>query len=213
MTPTLLKIAQALACLLVCQKTAAIVLTYGDYFPPNSRSDFLLGRGGYFFGPYQWAFYAHILSGPFALIAGLVLMSDALRRRYPAWHRNLGRAEVACVLLLVAPSGLWMAWYAATGAVAAAGFATLAVATAFCAAAGWRAAVQRRFDRHRRWMQRCFVLLSSAVVLRVMGGLAEVLGVEGTYPYAAWLCWLLPLLALELLRLNQRPALLRQSSA
>ena len=149
-----LRVAQVLACLLVCKTTIFILLTFRDYFPPNFRSDFLLGRNTYFFGPYQWAFYVHIISGPIALISGLVLISDFVRCRFPAFHRNLGRTQIACILFLVAPSGLWMAWYAATGAVAAVGFATLAVVTAICAAKGWRAAIQRRFNQHRCWMLR-----------------------------------------------------------
>ncbi|WP_261342792.1 hypothetical protein [Pirellulimonas nuda] len=34
----------ALACLLVCQTTFRVLLTYSDYFPPNFQADFLLGR-------------------------------------------------------------------------------------------------------------------------------------------------------------------------
>ena len=63
-----------------------------------------------------------------------------------------------------------MAWYAATGIFAAAGFATLAVVTAFCVVKGWQAATQHHFDEHRWWMLRCFVLLCSAVLLRAIGG-------------------------------------------
>ncbi len=198
-----IRLAQVLACLLVCKTTIVVLLTYPDYFSPNFRSDFLLGRKAYFFGPYQWAFYTHLFSGPFVLINGLILMSSPVRQRFQTWHRRLGRVQVACVLFLVAPSGLWMAWYAATGAIAAAGFAVLAVVTVVCATKGWRAAMQRRFGEHRRWMLRCYVLLCSAVVLRVIGGLSDLLGVEWTYPYAAWLSWLLPLIVLESLPINR----------
>ena len=78
--------------------------------------------------------HAHIIAGPLALASGLALMSESLRRRFPAGHRRLGRVLVLGVLLVVAPSGLWMARYAATGAVAGMAFATLAIATALCAA-------------------------------------------------------------------------------
>lgn len=189
-----------LACLLVCKTVILVLLSYPGYFPPNFRTDFLLGREAYFFGPYQGAFYVHILSGPFSLLAGLVLLSESFRLRVPKWHRYLGRVQVVTILAFVTPSGLWMSWHAATGTVAATGFATLAIATAICAGLGWRTAVQRRFEIHRRWMQRCFVLLCSAVVLRIAGGLSEILVIEGTYPYTAWLSWLLPLLVLEATR-------------
>lgn len=200
------RIIQLLACLLVCQTVLAVLLSFRDYFPPNFRSDFLLGRSGYFFGLYQWAFYAHILSGPFTLLAGLLLLSDSLRLRAPQWHRRLGKVQILVVLLVLAPSGLWMARYAITGVVAAVGFAVLAVATAACAALGWRAAVRRRFAEHRQWMLRCYALLCSAVLLRAIGGLSEVMDLHWTYPLAAWLSWLLPLAAVEAMRIGSRSA-------
>jgi hypothetical protein len=72
--------------------------------------------------------------------------------------------------------------------------------TGLCVLAGWRAAVQRRFAEHRDWMWPCFLLLCSAVVLRVIGGAATVAGVsrEWTYQFAAWASWLAPLAVLEL---------------
>jgi hypothetical protein len=110
--------------------------------------------------------------------------------------------QVACILLLVVPSGLWMARYAATGAVAAAGLGSLAIVTAACATFGWRAAVARRFDVHRRWMWRTYILLCSAVVIRLIGGLATVLHFDALwlYPLSAWTSWLLPLLIFEYCR-------------
>jgi hypothetical protein len=135
-------IVAALACALVLKTAGAVLLSYADYLPPDFRSSFLLGRQDYFFGPYQWAFYAHITSGPFVLVSGLVLLFDSIRLRFPAWHRRLGRIHASCVLFVVAPSGLWMAAYA-PGFAAALAFATLAIATGICTALGWRAAVRR----------------------------------------------------------------------
>jgi hypothetical protein len=84
--------------------------------------------------------------------------------------------------------------------LAASGFALLAVATGACAFFGWRAAVQRRFADHRQWMLRCYLLLCSAVVLRLIGGLASVthIGGEWSYPLAAWASWLVPLAGFEM---------------
>ena len=194
--------------LLMAKVTLAVVLNYRDYLPPNFAADFLRGRDGYFWGPYHWAFYTHIASGPVALVLGVVLISDRARRRFPAWHRYLGRVQVPCVLLLVAPSGLGMAYYAAAGPVGSAGLAALAVATGTCAGLGWRAAVRRRFADHRRWMWRTFLLLSSAVVLRVIGGLASVAGVTGAWvdPLAVWMSWLVPLAAFEWAEAERRRA-------
>jgi hypothetical protein len=196
---TLLRSLVYAAVLLIVKVTASVVIGYCDYLPPNFRSDFLLGRESYFWGPYSWAFYVHLLSGPASLIFGTLLVSDRFRRSMPRWHRSLGRLQVACILLLLVPSGLWMSQYAATGAVAAAGLGLLAIVTAACTALGWRAALARRFDIHRRWMLRTYVLLCSAVVIRLIGGLAIILSFEALwlYPLSAWMSWLLPLIILE----------------
>ncbi len=190
---------------LIVKVTAEVILGYRNYFPPNFRSNFLLGREDYFFGSYRWAFYPHIASGPVSLVLGMILLSESFRRRFAKWHRRLGRIQVANILLLVAPSGLWMAFYAAAGISASIGFAILACLTAASAALGWRAAVQRRFPLHRIWMQRCFLLLCSTVVLRLLGGLAVVSGIRADWydPLIAWASWLLPLAIFELLRLSK----------
>jgi hypothetical protein len=189
-----------LAAVLILRVTASVISGYVNYFPPDFASDFLHGRQGHFWGPYQSAFYAHILSGPLSLVVGLILIGGTHRSRFPTWHRHLGRIQLACVVLLVTPSGLWMAYYAAAGPVAAVGLASLAIATASCALLGARAAVARRFADHRRWMWRCYLLLCSAVVLRVFGGLATATGVAGPWvdPLATWLSWLLPLSIYEI---------------
>lgn len=205
---TLPRVLGCLAGLLIVKVTVGIVLKYRDYLPPNFSSDFLQGRESYFFGSYRWAFYTHIASGPVALLLGLVLVNEPFRLRYPNWHRALGRVQAVGVLFIVAPSGLWMAFRAATGPVAVVGFATLAVATGTSVALGWRAAVKRRFAEHRRWMWRCYLLLCSAVVLRLIVGLTLVTGFQADWldPTMAWASWLLPLVAFELTGAGRRRA-------
>lgn len=197
---TVQRVLALLAGLLIVKVTVGVVLNYRNYIPPNFESEFLQGRDAYFFGDYQWAFYAHILSGPVTLLVGLIGVNERFRLRFPQWHRALGRIQVVAVLFLLTPSGLAMAFRAEGGPVAKIGFATLAIVTGTTVALGWRAAVTRRFADHRRWMWRCYVLLCSAVVLRLMMGLAMVSGLQGewVYPTVAWACWLLPLAAFEL---------------
>jgi Predicted membrane protein (DUF2306) len=64
----------------------------------------------------------------------------------------------------------------------------------------------RRFADHRRWMWRCYLLLCSAVVLRLIGGLATVTGVTAPWldPVANWMSWLTPLAAFELREWTRR---------
>lgn len=195
-----------LAVLLILKVTFSILYEYRNYLPPNFQSDFLLGRESHFWGSYSWAFYVHLISGPLALLLCTLLMSERLRNAAPAWHRRLGQAQAICTLLFVVPSGLWMARYAATGLFAAVGLSLLAVATGTSVVCGWRAARAEQWDRHRWWMWRTFALLCSAVVLRLLGGLAAVTQLEAqwAYPASIWLSWLGPLIVVEASRVLSR---------
>jgi len=202
-----LRVLAILAALLVCKVTLSVVIGYRHYLPPNFETDFLEGREAYFWGAYSWAFYTHLIAGPASLLVGTLLVSDRFRRAAPAWHKRLGRLQGLCVLFFLAPSGLWMAWYAATGVVAAAGLGSLAIATAACVLLGWKAAVERRFSDHERWMWRTYMLLISAVVVRMIGGLATVTGLDPLwlYPLSTWASWLVPLVVFGAVQLLDSP--------
>ena len=99
-----------------------------------------------------------------------------------------------------------MARYAQTGAIAGIGFSVLAMLTGMCALFGWLSAMKKHFAEHRRWMWRCFLLLCSAVIIRLIGGLATVtdFGVAWIYPLTAWASWIVPLATYELCRSIKR---------
>jgi hypothetical protein len=196
-----------LAALVIWKVIVSVLIEYRNYIPPDFESDFLRGRERYFYGPYGWAFYAHLVAGPLSLMLGTVLVSGRMRRAAPSWHGCLGRVEAVCVLLLLAPSGLWMARHALGGSVSTVGLGSLALATAACAVLGWRSAIGRRLADHRRWMWRTFILLCSAVVIRLTGGLAEVAQIDALwlYPVSTWTSWLVPLIAFELLERFNAP--------
>jgi hypothetical protein len=144
----------------------------------------------------------HIFSGPVVLLNGLILMSDHVRRHYAGLHRRLGWLQVVVLLLFVLPTSVVMARHAFGGRLAGLSFFLLSATTASCAVAGVVQAIRRRYQRHRRWMLRCYVLICSAVVLRLISGAASLIGVpspESAYVIAAWCSWLLPLGALELI--------------
>jgi uncharacterized membrane protein len=182
----------------------AILANYPDYFPPNFDSLFLQGREATFTGAYRPAFYIHIFSGPVVLFNGLILMSEYVRRHHSSLHRFLGRVQVVVLLILVLPSSVVMA--------AGLGFLLLAAATASCAIVGVVHARRGRYDRHRPWMLRCYILICSAVALRLISGTAGLVGVpsaEAAYVVAAWGSWLLPLAAYEIVErfAKRRPAI------
>jgi uncharacterized membrane protein len=190
-----------LAILLILRVLASILTNYPDYFPPNFDSLFLQGREATFTGAYRAAFYVHIFSGPVVLFNGLILLNETVRRRHGAWHRCLGRVQVFVLLLLVLPSSVIMSRHAFGGWPAGLSFLLLSFATALCAIVGVVHARGRRFDRHRRWMLRSYILICSAVFLRLISGAAGLIGVpspEQAYVFAAWSSWLVPLAAYEI---------------
>lgn len=193
---------RTLAVVLILRVLVVILSNYPDYFPPNFEALFLLGRETTFTAVYRPAFYLHIISAPVVLLNGLILLSDHVRRRYGATHRILGRVQVALLLFCVLPSSVVMSRHAFGGWQAGLSFLLLSVATAICAIAGVVYARRRRFDQHRRWMLRSYVLICSAVVLRLISGAAGLIGVpdpERAYIVAAWSSWVVPLVAYELM--------------
>jgi uncharacterized membrane protein len=205
-------ILRGLAVVLILRVLVEILANYPDYFPPNFDSLFLQGREATFTGAYRFAFYVHIFSGPVVLFNGLILLSEYLRRRHGRWHRWLGRVQVVILLALVLPSSAVMSRHAFGGWPAGLSFLLLSPATATCAVVGVVFARRRRYDQHRRWMLRSYVLICSAVALRLISGTAGLFGVsspERAYTLAAWSSWLVPLAAFEMVarcrRLPRRP--------
>ena len=204
-----------LAVVLILRVLAAILANYVDYFPPNFDSLFLQGREATFNGIYRAAFYVHIFSGPVVLFNGLILLSDYIRRRHGDWHRRLGRVQVFVLLLFVLPSSALMSRHAFGGWPAGLSFLLLSAATASCAIVGVVHARGRRYDLHRRWMLRSYVLICSAISLRLISGTAGLIGMtspEHAYIFAAWSSWLIPLAAYEIVERLQAHRLSRASS-
>ena len=68
---------------------------------------------------------------------------------------------------------------------------------------GLVAALQRRIKAHREWMQRSYTLTFTFVIFRLLLEIPwiEELGTEAEVSTTiGWLCWLVPLLVLELSR-------------
>ncbi len=184
-----------------------ILQNYSSYFPPDFNATFLLDREAYFHGIYRAAFFVHLVSSPIALVCGLFLVSSHSRRWLPKVHKLVGRVHLANVCFAVAPSGFVMSFYALGGFVSTAAFLSLSVLTCMTALLGFWHARQQRFEAHQRWMWRSWILLSSAIALRLMAMVAEPFGWDpiGVYRFTAWASWLLPLMILELsvwLRVN-----------
>lgn len=177
-----------------------IVFEYRLYFPPNfTAAAFLIGREETFTPLYAAAFYTHILSGPPAMLLATFLIAAGGIARWRTWHRWAGRVLGVLIFAALLPSGLIMARNAFAGPIAGAGFTALTLSTALCAGMAIAFARKKRFTQHQRWAMRCFLLLVSPLILRVVSGVLIVTNSESetAYQLNAWLSWILPLLVYE----------------
>ena len=145
-----------------------------------------------------WLF-VHVAGSVTALALGSLQFLPVLRRASGPPHRWIGRVYVAGCLVGGA-AGLILAPGSHAGPIATAGFASLAVLWIAMTMLGWRAAVQGRFDEHRRWMIRSWALTLAAVTLRLYLPLVMILDL----PFLPWyraisfLAWVPNLIAAEL---------------
>lgn len=155
----------------------AILYEYQWYFPADfDASSFLGGRQYTFEGVYRAAFYVHVITSPVALLMGTFLivtggMFDKGNVRLKRWHRIAGRVQAANVLGFVVPSGFVMAFEAYAGPFTAAGFFVLSIATGVTMLSAIWYAMRKDFAAHRLWATRCFVLLWSPLLLRMIAGI------------------------------------------
>jgi uncharacterized membrane protein len=194
------KIAAIAMVILLAKIWLTILFEYRMYFPANFEAAFLIGRRESFADAYRCAFYVHIISGPLTILFGSLLMISGGRSRYRRAHRLAGRLQMIIIFAALVPSGLWIAPYALAGPMAAWGFASLSLATAASAAAAVYHAVANEFAAHRRWAGRCFVLLCSPLLFRLISGGLIVMQWESEWAYRAnaWMSWLLPLAIYEI---------------
>lgn len=142
---------------------------------------------------------AHIVGGVAALVLGPFQLSTRLRARYPAIHRAMGRAYLVGVLI----AGATAFYLAPFAPQASFGVALAALGAAWWITAGIALAAirRRRIAVHRRWMIRSYIVTFAFVTFRLFGTLPlwAPFGVHGE-AVAAWLAWMLPMLAFELYR-------------
>jgi hypothetical protein len=111
----------------------------------------------------------HAVGGTIALVSGPLQFSSRLRRRYPKFHRVVGRVYV-CSVLMAAPFAILMAVshhdfkflsFAITTAIQS-GAWVVTTAVAFAAAC------RRQIQRHRVWMVRSYAVTFTFVFLRLL---------------------------------------------
>jgi hypothetical protein len=113
-------------------------------------------------------FAAHVLLASVVTLGGLMQMIPALRRKWPRLHRWTGRTFLV-IAIFMALSGVWLAVVRGTylSVISAVAILINGLLILIFAGLAWRHAVKRRFEQHRRWAMRTFMVVSGVWFLRV----------------------------------------------
>jgi uncharacterized membrane protein len=202
-----------LTAIVICWIGLRIVMVFHNYFPPDFQHGFLAGRQSYFWtSVYGAGFYLHIIGAPIALLSGLTQFSRGLLSWSPRLHRLLGRIYAIAVILAAAPGGLVIGIRTFAGPSAAVCFVVMSLLVSLSTVLAWTAALQRCFTSHRRWMTRSYLLMVSAILLRLIDPALRNAGVPDTlsYQWSVWLSWVPSLVLFELLERWRTPTQTRQ---
>lgn len=133
----------------------------------------------------------HAAAASIALLVGPWQFLKGLRNSRKRWHRRIGWLYMVAVLIGWV-SSVPVAMHAQAGVVSQAGFLALGAAWITTTSLGLKAAINRKFEGHRRWMIRSYAVTAAAITLRIMLPISLLFGVpfRDAYPAIAWACWL-----------------------
>ena len=161
------------------------------------------------------AVLAHVVLAAIVIGGGPLQLVPAVRERFPAFHRWLGRSYVTAAVIS-SLAGLYMVWTRGTvgGLASEVGITLDGILILVFAAIAVRYAMARNVARHRRWAMRLFLVASAVWFFRVglmgwvvMTGGAGIEWETFTGPFVAFWSfgqYLLPLAVLELYFRAQR---------
>lgn len=174
-----------------------------EYIPLDSNVSFLMIKQTEVQDrpEYLWFFYTHVYTSIFVLLAGFLAI---LRKdfRLKNFHRNAGKMYIFLILLLAAPSGIYMGIFANGGILSKLSFVILGGLWWFSTFKAYQLARQKKFKEHKQWMWRSFALTISALTLRIWKVIIVYLfhpNPMDVYQVIAWLGWVPNILLIEYL--------------
>jgi Predicted membrane protein (DUF2306) len=150
---------------------------------------------------FRIAFYLHITSSLVVMGIGIFQFFPLILSKFPRFHRNLGKMYIALILLLAAPSGLVLSFYANGGLAAKVGFTIQCFVWWFTTYFAFMEIKRGNIAKHIDMMLRSYAVTLAAMSLRlesyIMYYVFETKPIE-TYLTVTWLSWVGNLLLIEL---------------
>ncbi len=137
------------------------------YLPISDTAAFLQLKQQYIhIKHWKIAFFTHVFTSMFVLIAGFTQFSTYFLKNYRKAHRFLGYIYVFDILIITGPASFVMALYANGGLPSRMAFTILAVSWWFTTFKALQTARNKDFVAHKNWMYRSYALTLSALTLR-----------------------------------------------
>lgn len=174
-----------------------------QYWSFRPDINFLLVKQDVVFNPiWRTVFYLHVLAGMLSIAIGPFQFLKKFRQGRMTLHRKLGKVYMAAILLIGAPTGLYMSLYAEGGWIASLGFLAMSLAWFYTTFMAVKKVREKDIQGHIRWMMRSYAVTFSAVMLRLWVPILSLgLGWEHEFVVilTAWISWILNLFFVEFL--------------
>ncbi len=197
---------------LLCMATFLMSLTILQYSSFNEQVAFLQYKQDYLhITSWKIAFYIHVFTSIFCLIAGFTQFSTHLQISYPSFHRLIGKMYVFNILVINFPAALIMAYYANGMLPTKIAFFILDCLWFWFTLKAFLDVKNKKFKSHENFMIRSYALTFSAITLRswkmILSSTTSI-DPEALYMINAWLGFIPNLLLAEYyIRLKNRSTL------
>jgi hypothetical protein len=154
------------------------------YFSFSQDFSFIEERAILFAGHfYKTCFYIHIFAGMLCISTALIQFSSYILKKRKAIHIISGRIYVFVVLLLGAPTGLYMSFFAKGSFWERALFLFMAMYWFYTTAKGFQTILQKNVLAHKIWMIRSYSMAMTAVTFRIYHLFFYYYGVDHLHNY------------------------------
>ena len=145
-----------------------LIINTIPYFNFSQEFSFIQERAVLFLQPvYNASFYLHIFAGMFCIGAALLQFSSYILKKRKKIHIWSGRVYVMVVLLIGAPTGLYMSFFAKGGMAERGLFMFMAISWFFFTLKGFTTILNRQVLAHKIWMTRSYAMALTAVTFRI----------------------------------------------
>lgn len=170
----------------------SLLLVYNTlpYFSFRSDLAFIQERIKLFINPiWKYSFYIHIAAGMFCITTAITQFSSYILRKRKAIHVYAGRIYVFVVLVLGAPTGLYMSFFAKGGYWEKACFIFMALFWFLSTYMGLETVRKKNIVAHSHWMIRSYSMALTAVTFRVYHLLFFYAGMDhfNNYAVSLWI--------------------------